>query len=230
VSGSQGEAAGAGDRDQETYRLSPKLVGAAGGARTALGEALQAVGNQLIAGQVGKGRRGATICGASRGVGTTFVAANLAVVLANAGISTLLVDANLHDPGVGDLITPSLGRAGLQDILRNDTIYLADVVHHNVLTNLSILYSGGRAADASELLGGAKFERTLRNCLRDFEYTIVDTAPANQSPDCRRASAVVGYALIVARRNQSFMDDVSTLANELTQDGALIAGTIMNGV
>ena len=40
-------------------------------------------------------------------------------------------------------------------------------------------------------------------CLRDFDATIVDTPPANTCADARRISTVVGYSLIVTRRNKT---------------------------
>jgi tyrosine-protein kinase Etk/Wzc len=68
----------------------------------------------------------------------------------------------------------------------------------------------------------------IQDCLRDFDYTIVDAPAANRTPDARRLSAYVGYGLIVARRNRTYVDDVTTLARELANDQCEVIGTIYN--
>jgi protein-tyrosine kinase len=68
----------------------------------------------------------------------------------------------------------------------------------------------------------------IAECLRDYEYTIVDTPAANRSADARRLAGIVGYGLIVARRNLSYLDDVATLASELAEDRANVIATLFN--
>jgi protein-tyrosine kinase len=58
--------------------------------------------------------------------------------------------------------------------------------------------------------------------------TIVDTPPANSSSDVRRISTVLGYSLIVAGSNRSYVNDVKTLAAQLRSDHAKVIGTVLN--
>lgn len=193
-------------------------------------EAIQGLGAQFIAQQIEIGRRGVAICGASQGVGVTFVATNAAVALAQAGVSTILIDANLHDPGVHELIAPREPVPGLEQALRADRLGWSDAIQAEVLPNLSVIFAGGPASDAAELLGGAAFQDLVKSCLRDFQFTIIDTPAANRWADARSICKAVGYSLVVARRNQSYVDDLATLARELADDGTTIVGALLNAV
>ena len=56
----------------------------------------------------------------------------------------------------------------------------------------------------------------------------LDTPPANRSSDAGLVSAVAGYSLIVARRNESFVADVQILADQLQADSVRVIGTVLN--
>ena len=90
------------------------------------------------------------------------------------------------------------------------------------------MFAGDPAANAQELLGSNAFELLMQSCMRDFEVTIVDTPPANTYSDARRITSVVGYGLIVARRNISLVEDIKMLVRELTVDHAQVVGTVLN--
>jgi receptor protein-tyrosine kinase len=209
------------------YRLSPELVTLATTV-TPSTEAVRAAAAQLIVRHVEAGRRGLAVCGVSPGVGVSFIAANLAVALSQSGVSTLLVDGNLHDPAVERLFAPPDEAIGLQQLLQSDRHELADVVRHMALPELSLLYAGGAATDGEDLIGGARFKTVIQHCLRDFQFTIVDTPPANRWPDSLRIAGVIGYGLVVARRDVSFVDDIETLSAELERGGASVVGSILN--
>jgi Mrp family chromosome partitioning ATPase len=208
--------------------FSPKLLAMESPAKSPAAIAIHEMAGQLIVQQVDRGRRGVAVCASGRGAGTTLIAANLAIAISRAGVSVLLVDGNLHDAGLEQLISPSTPVDGLQQVLRSQDLSPADAILPEILPGLSILFAGGACADASELIGGVLCGDMLASTLRDYDYTIVDTPPANRSPDARRLASHVGYSLIVARRNRTYVDDLATLAGELAQDRAEVIGTIFN--
>ncbi|MDB5424547.1 MAG: Chain length determinant protein tyrosine kinase EpsG [Phenylobacterium sp.] len=214
--------------DEVVYRRSLELLTLENVDRAGT-EAIQALATQLIAHHLAPGHRGLAVCGASLGVGVTFIAANLAVALAQAGVPTLLLDANLHDPGVQRMITPSRDLPGLQQLLRHAEMDRTAVERVDVMPNLSILYSGGPAPDASELIGGTRFREVVDQCLRDYAFTVIDTPAANRSPDVLRISRAVGHSLLIARRDLTYVDDVEALSSELTDDGVTVIGALLNG-
>ena len=79
-----------------------------------------------------------------------------------------------------------------------------------------------------ELLASKAMNELLDTCLRDYDVTIVDTPPGNSSADARRIAMAVRYAMLVAKKDDSFVGDVKKLADELTSDRATVIGTFLN--
>jgi protein-tyrosine kinase len=208
------------------YVFSPDLVTLAEG-RQGEAEAVRTIRTHVIARHLNDGRRGLAICGAKPGVGCSFAAANLAVAMSQVGISTLLIDANLRHPGLRDFIRPDEASEAKREAAELGASPMANV-HNEVLPNLSLLYADSLAGVGDELLGGGGFRRLIDRCLRDFEFTIVDTPPATDSSDGLRVASIIGYALVVARTHVSRIKEVEMLAKDLQEDGARVIGAVLN--
>lgn len=194
-------------------------------------EALDVLAGEIIDRHIRLGRRGLAVCGPASGAGASFIAVNLAVALAQTGISTLLVDANLHRPGLDALIRAPAPRGGLADLLLAGDSRRADVViHKEILPRLAVMYAGDARGAGSELIAGEAFQGLVSELLRQYECVIFDTPPANRCPDARVIGAATGYALLVSRRTGSFTEDMAMLSQQLDQDGVTIVGSVLNGV
>jgi protein-tyrosine kinase len=180
-----------------------------------------------MAQHVGDGRRGLAVCAATEGVGASFTAVNLAVALSQIGVKILLIDGDLRRPALDQFIVPPDAGVGLRQCLASEDPVTNSGIHVDVLENLSIIYSGGHGNNAQELLASESFGLMIERCLRDYDLTIVDTPPASGCADARRISNVVGYSLIVARRNESYVGDIAALGSQLAEDRATVIGTIM---
>ncbi|MFN3514888.1 MAG: CpsD/CapB family tyrosine-protein kinase [Phenylobacterium sp.] len=191
-------------------------------------EAIRALRTYIMTQHVQGGRRALAICGASIDVGCTFVAANLAVALSQIGLKTLLIDGDLRRPAVDGLIRPVRSSIGLQQFLASADMDISEAIEAEVTPNLSVLHAGGPASNPQELLASSRFEDLMEVCMRDYDMTIVDTPPANLCADARRIGNVAGYALVVARRNRSLIDDVKTLVGELEGDHVHVVGSVLN--
>jgi len=214
-------------RLSESVEMSPSLVSV----YDPLGpsaEAIRALRTHIQSQHLQEGRRAVALCGVSRGHGCTFVAANLAVALSQIGVATLLIDANLREPGIDKILRRQSTLGGLRACLMNSDAPVSDFIDEDVLPNLSVLYAGAAAQNAQELLARDRFEDVMNTCLRNFDATIVDTPPANASADARRVSNVVGYSLVVARKHQSLVGDIKTLVGQLQGDRAVVIGTVLN--
>jgi capsular exopolysaccharide synthesis family protein len=193
-------------------------------------EAIRALRTDLVAQHFQAGRRALTVCGASAGVGCSFVASNLALALSQIGLRTLLVDANLRSPSLHSIFGASGRIIGLADCLADEESEFGAYVQGGVQPNLSVIYAGGAPGNPQELLAGRRFLGLLGFCLREFEATVLDTPPANICADARRVSSVTGYSLIVARRNLTYVDDVKALATQLAANHARVVGCVLNEV
>jgi capsular exopolysaccharide synthesis family protein len=195
---------------------------------SAAAEAIRALRTHVLSQHIHAGRRGLAIGAPSVNVGCTYVAANLAVALAQVGLKTLLVDGDLRAPGVDKIIPPRSATGGLAACLAATDSRIGDYIDVDLLPNLSVLFAGEPSANSQELLAREWFGDVMRQCLRDFDITIVDTPPANTSADARRISNIIGYGLVVARRHKSLVSDVRVFVEQLIDDHVTVIGTVMN--
>lgn len=211
----------------QSYEFSPDLV-ALLSPLSESAESVRTIRTHLLTQHVHAGRRALAICAPALGVGSTFLAANLAVAMSQTGLQVLLFDADLRNPSVNRFIKPSEPVEGLADCLAAPEFRPGDYIQADVLPGLSVMFAGHAALNAPELLAGDRFEQVMNACLRDYDLTIIDTPPGNAYADVRRIASVAGYALVVARRNKTLVPDVRTLVDQLESDGAVVFGTVMN--
>lgn len=216
------------DLSGQRYEFSPELVTLVDD-RPQEAEAIRTVRTHIIARHLRDGRRGLAMCGAGKGSGVSFTSVNLAVSLAQVGVATLLIDGDMRQPQLESFIRPQQGAiTGLRQCVADEHVEASNYIHPEVIPNLSLLYSGGVAPNAQEVLGGEGFRRLIERCLRDFEFTIIDTPAVTSCADGLRIASMIGYALVVARSNVTRVRDVSDLAEQLQEDGARVVGTVLN--
>lgn len=210
-----------------TYSFSPSLV-LLSDQDSGAAAALRVLRNHVLTHHVEEGRRALAVCAASAGVGCTFVAANLAVGMAQVGVKTLLIDANLRARGVDKLIQGAPSTEGLVQCLTSDGGGLNRFIMPDVLPNLSVLFSGGAAVDAQDFLATPRFDDLMQLALRDYDLTILDTSPANTCGAARLVASAVGYSLVVAREHLTYIEDLNTLAAQLRDDRVKVIGSVLN--
>lgn len=191
-------------------------------------EAIRALRTRLAAQHLREGRRSLAICAPGESVGTTYVALNLAVAMAQAGVRTALVDANLRDPMIADLCGLPIDMPGLSDYLTDPKIRVADIADTELMPDLAVIGAGNAPDNPQELLSGARFRGLADQLLREFDLTIFDTPPANICSDGQRVATLAGYSLIVARKHLTYVGDVRALAKQLRADKSVVVGTALN--
>jgi protein-tyrosine kinase len=191
-------------------------------------EAVRGLRTRIMAQHVREGRRALAICAASEGAGCTFVAANLATAMAQIGVKTALVDADLRNPEIAEMFGLSETKAGLGDYLADSDVELDSVIQPMSLPFLSVIAAGRPQSNPQELLASVRFKHFVDQLLREFDLTIFDTTPTNSCTDAQRVATVAGYSLIVARKHVSHVKDVATLAGMLRADRSAVVGTVLN--
>jgi capsular exopolysaccharide synthesis family protein len=191
-------------------------------------EAIRLLRTQIIAQHIRTGRRGLAMVTAVEGAGCSYLAANLAASLAQVGIKTLLIDANMRNPALHGFFGLEPGLPGLSSFLSLAVARPERAVHANVLPSLSVMTSGPAVERPQELLSGRRFRDGTNTLLREYDLVIFDTPPTNANADALTVGAAAGYALIVARRNVSFFNDVSTLVSQLAAARCPVIGSVLN--
>lgn len=190
-------------------------------------ESIGALRTRLLVQHVRDGRRAITICAPDKNSRIALLAVELAIAIAQGSVKTLLIDGNLRNPMVQQLVHPSRPVPGLTDVIRGEVSY-ADAIQADVIPNLSILYAGGPTDSPQELLTGPQFKAITDMSLRDFDVTIITTPPANTNADARTIASAMRYALVIARKDVSYLSDVNTLISDLQADGVSVIGTVLD--
>ena len=191
-------------------------------------EAIRLLRTQIIAQHVKVGRRGIAVVAPVEGVGCTYLAANLAAALSQVGVKTLVVDCNMRSPRVDQVFGLDPNSPGLSSFLSVQVARPERVVHANVLPNLSVITAGPPVMLPQELLSSNRFRDGVNTLLREFDLVLFDTPPANSSADALTVGGVVGYAMLVARRDHSYFRDVSTLVAQLQSTRCSVIGSVLN--
>ena len=210
--------------------LRPELV-AAYKPFSKVGESLRAVRSQLMLRWFNKAtrQRVLAIVSPASGEGRSFIAANLAIVFAQQGQRTLLIDANLRsssEASLGALFR--LGRSpGLSAILAERAgLELAQGVAG--LPNLTVLPTGALPPNPQELLGRASFGQLLARAAERFDVVLIDTPAGDEFADAEIVAARVGAAVMVARLHASLIAQTSAMARRLQDSGVALVGSVLN--
>lgn len=165
--------------------------------------------------------------GPTPGVGKSFTAANMAVILAQAGKRVLLVDMDLHKGHLNQYF--GLERAsGLSEILAGE-ITLEQATHTNVLKNLSFIANGTPVANPSTLFLNERLPQFLEQCSRQYDIVIVDVSPALLVSDVAVIGPNVGTTFMVVRDGVSTLSDLTTAVKRLGQARVEVKGVLFNG-
>ncbi len=215
------------DQDQS---VSPELV-AAYKPFSRVGENLRAVRSQLMLRwfNTDPARKVMAIVSPGNGEGRSFVAANLAIVFAQQGERTLLIDADMRSkPERSQNTLFKLGKsAGLSAILANRAgLEVAQLIPG--LPGLAVLPAGATPPNPQELLGRPAFGDLLRIASQQFDVIIIDTPAGTEFADAEITAARAGAALLVARRNTSLVPQASQLARRLQDSGVALVGSVLN--
>lgn len=155
--------------------------------------------------------------------GKSYVAANLAIALAETGASVALVDADLRRPRVADYLGIE-GSAGLTDLLIGRA-EIADVLQPWGAQSLMVLPSGAIPPNPSELLGSAAMRATVEHLERTFDFVIIDAPPVLLVADATVLSAVAGI-LFVAAAGKVRKADLAAALRELDAVKAETLGVV----
>lgn len=193
-----------------------------------VGENLRAVRSQLMLRwlHTDQSRKVLAVVSPGSGEGRSFVAANLAIVFAQHGERTLLIDGDLRSARQQVLF--KLDRSsGLSAILagRADLRVATQI---SGLPNLIVLPAGAVPPNPQELLGRMAFNGLLQLAIKQFDVIIIDTPNADEFADAEIISSSAGAALMVARKNKTMLPKAAQLARRLQHSGVNIVGSVLN--
>lgn len=188
-------------------------------------EALRAMRSQLRQRWFSAQRKPLAIISPAPRDGRSNFAANLAISFAQAGMRTLLIDADLRTPRQHTLFQLT-GSRGLSDALANrgdlHAGYKIPAFH-----DLSVLPAGTIPPNPSELLGRPSFGVLLNRMRQEFEVIIVDTPAVKSSADAIDVAAQCGGVALLARKHMTRLADLQSLGQRIVDVDATLVGTLL---
>lgn len=193
-------------------------------------EQLRAIRSQLMLRWFDRAeeRQVLTIVGAERGEGRTYLAANLAVVFAQLGERTLLIDADMRTPRQHFLFSLE-NRIGFSTMLAGRLREEA-IVRIPDLAGLSVLPAGPTPPNPLELLNRLNFEEFMIGVRGMYDVVIVDTPAMNVGEDAAMIAVKTGAALAVARSGATRVAAYTDLVQGLMEAGVAVVGSVLNEV
>lgn len=170
--------------------------------------------------------RSLVIAAPKAGAGSSYIAANLAVMFAQVGQKTLLVDANLRAPSQHGLFKCT-NKSGLSDVLVKRA-GLDAIQTISGIDKLSLLTAGTIPPNPLELLGHSKFAKLSLELEQQFEIIIIDTPAMLDHPDAQIISSIVKGSLLVVQKNKSELADIEAAKKQILVAGAEPVGVVIN--
>ena len=163
------------------------------------------------------------------GDGKTTVACNLAAGMALNGRRTLLVDANFRRPAVHEVFEIPNDR-GLATALEDVDAFDDSVVDVEGIPNLSVLPSGPRPANATELIEGPSFTEVLDRAWEQFDLVIFDSGPVLFVSETSALAPQVDGVISVVRARKSSRGLLGRLRDSLRSLNVEHLGVVLNAV
>lgn len=167
------------------------------------------------------------VVGAGRAEGGSYLAANLAIVFAQMGESTLLIDADMRTPRQHVLFQLN-NQLGFSSLLagRSD---VASALHTiSFLPKLQVLPAGPIPPNPLELLNRDNLSELFEWARKTYDIVLIDTSSLSAGADALIVAAKAGAAVAVARANETKIAAYSNLIEELKRSSINVVGAVLN--
>lgn len=166
------------------------------------------------------------ITGSKPGIGKSFIAKNLGVVLAQSGKKVAIIDADLRkgyihrefgvkrESGVSEFVT---GSVSLNDILKPVQV-----------PGLTVVTTGQLPPNPSELLMHPRFGELLQHINELHDIVIIDAPPILAVSDAAIIGRLTGATLLVARAGVHPIRELEQAVKRLGQAGVQVKGFVFN--
>jgi len=159
--------------------------------------------------------------------GKSTIAANLALVSAQAGSKTILVDADFRHPSLHALF--ELDNVGLGDVITmengSDTL-----LQRTSEPNLLVICSGRSPTDPTDLLSSESMRSLIDGFKGRADTVIFDAAPVGPVVDAAALASISDGVLMVVEQGRTPVGAILRARESLELAGASVVGVVLNRV
>ena len=165
------------------------------------------------------------------GTGKSFIAANLAVIIATQNIRTVLVDADLRRgtlyktfncaklPGLSE----ALALSGM-----NSSATAGPLIQKTAIPSLSFISAGNGSPASSEFLASTRFAALKEALAKQFAVVIIDSAPIGVVSDAAVIAPLVSQYIVVVKAAKTNVRDVIKKVAEFPSVEKRLTGYVLN--
>lgn len=170
------------------------------------------------------------ITSANSNEGKSVIAANLAVVMAQAGLSVVLVDADMRKPKQHHIFELSRG-PGLSDALYNESFEgLEMLLQPTAVPNLQLLTAGRKAPNPAELLGSRRMQQLLATLREQVDFVLLDTPPILAVSDSQVIGTQIDGSMLILDTQKTTRKMARMAVEALDQVNARLLGVTINRI
>lgn len=177
--------------------------------------------------------------------GKSITISNLAVAMAQGGLRTLLIDADMrravihnifgmkNEPGLSNVLRGTIDSKDairtFADILISETGF-DEALEIPGLDNLNILVSGSLPLAPAELLGSPEMNTLLAKLRESYDIILIDSPPVLAVADAIILSSKVDGVILVYRVGKTARAFINRTKMQLIESGAQVKGVILNNI
>jgi succinoglycan biosynthesis transport protein ExoP len=174
-----------------------------------------------------KDRKTVLFTSANPAEGKSYCSLNYAVALAQTGLRTLLIDADLRRPNLSKVVLADPKARGLTDCLTRRAS-IVDCCKPASIENLFILPAGEKASKPVELLASCDFAGVLKEAAIHFDRIVLDSAPVNAVSDTQLIVKSIQSVCFVVRAVKTPGRAIVRACSLLAQTGNRPDGIVFN--
>ncbi len=195
--------------------------------RSPSSEAIRMLRANLEFAAAGKPIKALAITSSNPGEGKSTVSANIAVVMAQAGLKTVLIDADLRKPTLHKIFGIS-NDVGITRLLTHPEECWQDSSTRVAVPNLTLIPSGPVPPNPSDLLSIEAFPALLQKIALEADMVILDTPPVLAVSDPLVIARHTDAVLLVAKPGHTRRDALRHAADALQKGNTRLIGIVLN--
>jgi capsular exopolysaccharide synthesis family protein len=161
--------------------------------------------------------------------GKSLVASNFAIVTAQTGLRTLLVDGDLRRPSVHkafQLQSP----VGLSAYLAERVHDVAQIAHATDVPNLEVVCCGATPSNPSELVGSKRMAQFLDEASQRYDRVVIDCPPVSAVADPLVVGAMADGLIFVTKFNKIRRQHAQRSIQRIQDAGIHLIGLVLNDI
>jgi capsular exopolysaccharide synthesis family protein len=157
----------------------------------------------------------------------SLVISNLAVIMAQGGNRTVLVDCDLRRPALHEIFGVD-NSAGLTTMMLNESALANPPLHRTEIENLSLLPSGPLPPNPADLLGSRRMDAVIEQLKGQADIVLLDAPPVVAVTDAAVLGSKVDGVLLVVSAGVTRREHAVRAKEMLAKVNIRIVGAVLD--